>query len=131
MNRRALLAGLLALAACSRADGPVDPVWGKEPCAHCRMLVGDKAHAAQASHDGERRYFDDLGCMVLWLEDRRFAGARAWARDAEDGRWVDARTARYSDGARTPMDFGLAAKKSGPLGWDEARARVMAKERQQ
>jgi len=132
VTRRALAAvlgvALLALS-CARSDAPADPVWGKEPCAHCAMLVSDKAHAAQALHDGDRRYFDDIGCMILWLEKNKANGDRAWVRDADAGGWVDARSSRYADGAKTPMDFGLQAKRGGPLGWDEARTRALAKER--
>ncbi len=129
MTRRAWLACALVAVGCARSSDPVDPVWGKEPCAHCRMLVGDKAHAAQATRDGDRFYFDDLGCMVLWLDDKRFSDARAWARDAS-GKWVDARAARYGEGARTPMDFGLYVQTGGALGWEDARLRVHDKERQ-
>lgn len=126
MNRRALLVALAVVAsiACAKTDDPVDPVWGKEPCAHCAMVVGDRRSAAQIGGDGERRYFDDVGCMASWLE--KHSAAHAWVRD-EDGRWIDARAARYAEGAKTPMDFGFVPSKSG-IDWDELRARLRRRE---
>jgi nitrous oxide reductase accessory protein NosL len=128
MRRRTFILGLglLTLAlACSKTDEPVDPVWGKEPCAYCRMLVSDRRYAAQVVSDGDRRYFDDIGCMVSWLADKK--AERMWVRDAVADRWIDARHARYVEGAKTPMDFGFEARTEGGVGWDEMRDKVLAK----
>lgn len=124
----ALIAATVAFAwACTKPDQPVDPVWGKEPCADCSMLVSERRFAAQLVHDGERRYFDDVGCMVLWSEKRGGVPERAWVYEGSSGPWHPARTARFVDGSRTPMDYGLEASTGGTLGWDEARVRVLAK----
>lgn len=125
MKRRHFLAALL-LVACTSADVPRDPVWGKEPCAHCKMLVGDRHYAAQVVFDGDRFFFDDVGCMVLWLE--KHAG-KPWVHDAATGRWVDARTAAYAPGAATPMDFGWQLDASGHATFAEVRADVLGRER--
>jgi copper chaperone NosL len=127
MNRRALLGGMVALVllACTKTDQPVDPVWGKEPCAHCRMLVSDKRFAAQVVDAGDRFYFDDIGCMVSWLDDKKVE--HMWVRDALADRWIEARHARYVAGAKTPMDFGFEARAESGVGWDEMRDVVNAK----
>lgn len=133
MTRRELLALALGAAvavgagACQKLDEAVDPAWGKQPCAHCAMLVSDKRYAAQVVADGDRKYFDDIGCMVLWTKERKSAPERAWVRAAD--RWVDAKGARYVSGAKTPMDFGFEASASGAdgVGWDEMRDKVIAK----
>ena len=129
MTRRAVLGLLVAsvLIGCTNTDEGVDPVWGKEPCAHCRMIVSDKRFAAQLVDNGDRRWFDDIGCMVLWIEERKAKPSRTWVRDGQTGRWTDARVARYSAGARTPMDFGFEARGDEGVGWDEMRERVLAK----
>ena len=130
MRRRAFLTGAAALVlGCSRSDRPEDPVWGKQPCAHCAMLVTDKRYAAQAIVDGDRRFFDDVGCMVLWADERGKDLALAWVRDADKGGWVEAGGARYASGARTPMDFGFEAREGGTVGWSDVKARVVAKKR--
>jgi hypothetical protein len=85
MNRRTFV-GLafvftLPLSACTASDGPVDPVWGKQPCAHCAMLVTEARFAGQAlEKTGARHYFDDLGCLALWMEGKQLAGS--WAYEA-------------------------------------------------
>lgn len=110
---------------CKGASGPTDPVWGKEPCAHCAMLVSDRRYAAQAVDDGDHFYFDDIGCMVLWLEQH--ARARSWVRGGGGTSWVDAGGARYGAGAATPMDFGFEPRADGAVAWDEVRAAVVRK----
>ena len=61
-------------------------------------------------------------------------------RDAEGARWIDAKSATYVHGARTPMDFGFEARSgaatSSPsgdraIGWDEMRATVVARARRE
>ena len=132
LSRRAAMAsflGALVASACTRADGPVEPVWGKEPCAHCKMLVSDKRYAAQIIDDaGERRFFDDVGCMVLWIDAHK-TPARSWAHEASGAAWLDARTARYVQGARTPMDFGFEANAAEGVPFATARDVVLAKKR--
>ena len=126
---RVLMAGAL-IAACTSTEGPVEPAWGKQPCAHCAMVLSEHGFGAQlVSSDGERFFFDDPGCMVLFVEERRLASARAWVYDDGAGRWTDAHTARYTRGAGTPMDFGFAATSTGALGWNELRTEVLAKQR--
>jgi copper chaperone NosL len=125
----ALVAAALSAVACKQTDAAADPVWGKEPCAHCKMLVSDKRYAGQVVDEtGEHRFFDDIGCMVLWMDARK-APERAWARDSVAGTWVDARTAKYMQGARTPMDFGFEARADGTITFDAVRAAVVAKKR--
>jgi hypothetical protein len=115
---------LLPLVACEQADGPVDPVWGKQPCAHCAMLVSEPHHAAQAiTADGARHYFDDLGCMALHAEEKPLK--KAWAREGASGGWLDVEAASFRSGAKTPMDFGFEIVAGGGThDWTEVRAAV-------
>lgn len=129
MKRRSFLLGIagLVVLACTKTDEPTDPVWGKEPCAHCRMLVGDKRYAGQVVTNGDRKFFDDVGCMVTWLADAK--AERVWVRDALANRWLEAKSARYVEGAKTPMDFGFEARAEGGIGWDEMREAIARKGR--
>jgi copper chaperone NosL len=117
---------LLALVACREPlDQPVDPVWGKQPCDHCAMILSDARFAAESvSADGGRRYFDDIGCMIAYLREHPEAGTRTWVRVGE--RWSPASSAFYRTGVRTPMDYGVAADATG-IGWSEAQALVIRK----
>lgn len=127
-----VLAAVVLAAGCAKSDQPADPVWGKQPCARCAMLVGDKRFAAQlVTGDGDRRYFDDVGCMVVWTKEHAGAAKRSWARDAQTGQWRDARTARFAKGARTPMDYGFETRADGDVSWTEVEAAVLDKEKSQ
>jgi len=135
MNRRTFLAlaAFGAVAACTSSDAVVEPVWGKEPCAHCAMVLSDKRFGAQlVTSDGDRFTFDDVGCMVLFFEERNVVAKRAWVRDGEAGRWVDAAHARYVAGAKSPMDFGYearAATDGSGVACSDMRQTVLAKRR--
>jgi hypothetical protein len=119
----------LMLAACFGADRPAEPVWGKQPCDHCGMVMSDKRFGAESiTEAGERLFFDDVGCMVLFAEEHG-AFARAWVHDAGNGRWLDAQTARYAPAVGTPMDFGFDAREGDGITWSEMRVRVLAKAR--
>lgn len=126
-RRRFLFLGCAAVISlgCTKSDRPIDPVWGKAPCAHCAMLIGDKRFAAQGLLDGDRFFFDDIGCLVLWAEEHK--AARLWSHRAEGDGWEEATTTRYASGTRTPMGFDVEVRAGGPLSWDEVRQRVVQK----
>lgn len=132
MAAMAATAAVLPTVSCARHDGPEDPIWGKVPCAHCRMLIGDKRYAAQVlAADGTRSHFDDIGCMFLFVAEHGTRLGRAWVRDEQHDAWLPAETARFRTGARTPMGFGLAAGADGPLSIDEARRKALQRARSQ
>jgi len=134
MNRRsvlrlAALAGLGLVGACApKSPLPVDPHWGKQPCSHCAMLVSTPRYAAQGMRaNGDRLYFDDVGCMVTWERDHHEAFTHAWAHD-EGASWQPVQTARFHPGETTPMDFGFAAVAAGPgATYGEVRSSVLAR----
>ncbi len=110
--RSLAMVGIVCLfAACSESyDRPLDPVWGKQPCAHCAMLVTEARYSAQlTTQDPERIWFDDIGCLIAYIADRKPKVAHLWVHDAVTPRWLDATATRYQDGAKTPMDFGFVA----------------------
>jgi copper chaperone NosL len=106
---------MMLLLACTPApEQPVDPVWGKQACEHCMMLVSDPRPAAQiVLVGGARKFFDDVGCMVEWLERSGQVPMHMWVRAYDGKGWADARTAHYSDGHRTPMDYGFLPSARG------------------
>ena len=129
MTRMLASFALIALVACESATNPDDPVWGKQACGSCAMLVSDPAYAAQlATQEGTRVYFDDIGCMASYIQERRITPAKMWVRDAS-GKWLDARTTKYKSGARTPMDFGFVPAVDGDA--DYARIEQAARERRE
>lgn len=114
MRVPSLAAALLVLSACSPpADQPVDPVWGKQPCDHCKMLVSEPRPSAQAVVGKSRRFFDDIGCLIGWMEASGEQPEHVWVRAATGNAWVDALAAKYKGGHRTPMDYGFLAETEG------------------
>jgi copper chaperone NosL len=121
----ALVFGVLCVAACQKRDRPEDPVWGKQPCDHCKMILSEPRHAAQAiAPQGDRLFFDDLGCMLEHERARKTPPEHAWVRD-DQGAWIDARATRYAKGARTPMDYGFASSASGTLKLEDVKREIL------
>ncbi len=118
----------LAFAACSTPLRAEDPVWNKQACDHCKMLLSDKRYAASLIDDaGHRLFFDDIGCLVSFELEHR--GPRAhWVKDEASGAWIEADQAFFRVGAATPMDFGYSAHAAAPgLRYDEVRRALQAR----
>ncbi len=111
----ACLLALTFLWACTRpADQPAEPVWGKQACDHCMMLISERPPAAQLTlPDGTRKFFDDVGCMIAWQALAGAQPAHAWVHAADGAGWLDAHSARYRGGQRTPMDYGYLPGREG------------------
>lgn len=126
MNRRTMLGlALLLFVGCKGDDKPIDPVWGKQPCEHCKMLVDDRRSAAEVLlKNGEHAFFDDVGCMIAWADEHP-SETRVFVRSG-DG-WIDARGARYVSGQKTPMDFGYVPSGAGDLDWPTIQSRVLSR----
>jgi hypothetical protein len=131
-----LIAGALAVAVIALVvsvlsggrrlpDGPEPVVWNRQACAHCRMAVGEPAHAAQLiTTDGDALFFDDPGCLMKYLDDRSPKVHRIWFHAHASERWLSAGDVGFVTGVTTPMGFGLAATDrtaSGALTLDQAR----------
>jgi copper chaperone NosL len=135
---RVIVAGLAVLAVAALVftlivrgrplpDQPVPIVWNREPCAHCRMLVGEPAFAAQlVTRGGDVLAFDDPGCLFHYLEEQRPDVHRMWFHDSTAERWLTPEEVGFVRGAQTPMNYGLAAvpvATPGALALDAARRR--------
>ncbi len=118
-GRLALALALVAalLGACEDLSRPVDPVWGKQACAHCAMLVSDPRFAAELTTTaGDRLFFDDPGCMAAYVDEHRTPVRRMWVHDVS-GAWIDAQGAQFKAGASSPMDYGFATDPQGKDDW--------------
>ncbi len=125
---RSTLLLVMLMTSCSDARLVAEePVWGKQQCSHCAMLVSEKVSAAQlVTTDSKRRFFDDLGCMVAWeLREHPTVAAR-WVR--ANGSWADPGSSHFSAGHATPMDFGFVADAAGTLTFDEVRTAVQERQ---
>jgi hypothetical protein len=102
----------------------VQPIeWHKQPCAHCAMLVGEPAHAAQLiTSEGEVLTFDDPGCALSYLDERRPHVHRLWFHHASADRWLPADQVAFTPGGTTPMGSGLLAVELGTQGAQDLAA---------
>ena len=112
---------LLFAFACQPSLGPSEPIWGKQACAHCMMLLSEPRSAAQAQlADGSHVFFDDFGCLAEWLARDSEVVRGTWVRAHAGKGWVEAERTRYATGQRTPMDYGLLPSDQG-LSYEAAR----------
>lgn len=105
--------------ACENPNQPETPVWGKQRCDECAMVVGDPTSAAQlTTTSGERHFFDDPGCLAAYVAGHHPSVRSMWVRTGA-GAWVDARSARFATGATTPMDYGFRVADDGGAVWSD------------
>lgn len=131
----------LLLAGCGHPDGntPATITWDRDTCEFCRMTISDRGFAAEAWVEPEQRHykFDDIGCLVNWLDAHGWTSAqvRLWVADhrhRDQAHWLDARTARYVEGLTTPMDYGFGATDEaapGSMDFKTAAARMLERDK--
>jgi len=120
------------LARAQQAPTGVEPVaWDRAACAHCRMHVGDPRFAAQLqTEEGEVLNFDDPGCLLRYVHERRPRVRAMYFHDVREGRWWSRDEVGFVPMAPTPMGYGVAATRRGAPGavsYEEALARVAAR----
>lgn len=105
----------LVVRAGTRVPDDVQPIeWHVQPCAHCQMLVGEPSHAAQLiTQAGEVLAFDDPGCALHYLAERKPVVHRLWFHAAREPRWLAADAVAFLTGGTTPMASGLLAVDRG------------------
>ena len=148
------VAGLLltplaaSLAGCASEHWPegMKPIaWDRDACVRCNMRIADHRFAAQLRGGPKDTTFkfDDVGCLVFWLEEQRArfpwmdeAATRMWVAawespSAGEAIWLDPRQARYI-AKRSPMRYDLAASAAAAadapsLSYAEMRAKTLAR----
>ncbi|SFV63744.1 hypothetical protein MNB_SV-3-505 [hydrothermal vent metagenome] len=78
----------------------------------CKMLITKKDNTAEViAPDGKTWFFDDPGCMVLWLQHKPFKeSAVLWVYTLDTKRWIDAKKAYYGVKDHTEMHYGFGAR---------------------
>ena len=101
---------LLAVGCQHAAPGPADIEPG-DICASCKMAISEKRYAAELiDRDGELLRFDDIGCMLRWVEGQPHEATAYFVADFDSRKWVRAEEAYYvrSPELKTPMS-GIVA----------------------
>lgn len=95
----------------TRIPDDVQPIaWNKEACAHCHMLIGDPAYAAQViTTDGDVLSFDDPGCAIRYLREHTGHIHRAWFHAGRGDTWLPADEVAFVRTPASPMGSNLIA----------------------
>jgi len=100
-------------------------------CPHCFMYLVGKKHTAQAiDTTGKTYFFDDPGCLVLWIKDQKIAAETLtlWVYSMDSHQWIDMKKAYFDTKELTPMEHGFAAyakAKEGFIDFEEMQLRVL------
>ncbi|MDR0250569.1 MAG: hypothetical protein LBI35_04560 [Burkholderiales bacterium] len=106
---------LLAFAQNQKAEAvPREIKLEQDTCTRCKMVLKDRLNSAQIidPETGEMLMFDDLGCAVAWLDEKKPAwrsNAVVYVNDATDGTWLRMDEAVLASPYPTPMKFDIAA----------------------
>lgn len=97
---------------------------------YCKMLITTERNSVQVvSPDGNTWFFDDPGCMILWIQDQSFKDdAKIWVHTIDTNRWVDAKKAWYGVTDRTEMHYGFGAREKkvdGAIDFKEMELRML------
>ncbi len=96
----------------------------------CTMVVKNDKYAAQvASKSGKTWFFDDIGCLILWMKNKNFkTPPLLWTHTIDTNKWIDAKKAFYSRDEATPMLYGFGAyehKKEGFIDFKEMKLKML------
>ena len=81
-------------------------------CPQCNMeLPESNIHTSSVEGNFKTEYFDDVGCMVLWMKknhiDLNSVNLKVYSNDTK--KYIDAKKAFYRFNEKTPMMYGFSA----------------------
>ena len=107
---------LLSFVACeNKSDSTIAQVhWDRDMCANCVMVISDRHNTVQVQNPKTKKVymFDDIGCMAVWFKDQNITWkdkAIVWVTDADTAQCINAKTAFFDTGNKTPMAYGFSA----------------------
>lgn len=115
-----LLFTMLLSTACLQEEiKPQEPIWGKEACSRCRMVLSEKRFAVQRLFpSGEVHFYDDIICALK--HNHALDEGTLYVRPDQGNEWIPAKEAMYLSGLMTPMNSGYGAvKEGGTVKFDE------------
>lgn len=110
----------ILISSCVEGEArPQDPLWERESCARCRMVLSEKRFAVQRIlATGETHYYDDIVCAMK--HSHTPDDGKVYVRPDGGDEWVPAEESTFEKGLRTPMNSGYGAVKSnGPVSYQE------------
>ena len=80
----------------------------------CAMLIKTQRNAAEVvAPDGRTWFFDTPGCMVKWLQNKKWKdNVKLWVHTIDTNRWLDAKQAKYGIKDKDEMGYGFGAREN-------------------
>ncbi len=100
------------MACASYGKTPPDIRYGEDVCDACHMVISESRFAAAlTTPDGHVYLFDDIGCMVRFVQTQNVTIQNAWVHDYTTTIWTPVETALFVRTRRvtTPMGYGVIA----------------------
>jgi len=90
---------------------PIEMKLNKYQDSDCGMVIEDLEYASQVNAvDGKTWFFHDHGGFVNWLKDKPFKEyVVIWVMSKDTKKWINAKSAYYSQTDETPMGYGFGA----------------------
>lgn len=101
----------------------------KEVCPKCNMeLPASNIYTAKLQAQNRNYSFDDIGCLVLWSQEKEINmdDAEVFANDIQ--RYIDVSKAYFSFNEKTPMSYGFGAyeiEKENTIKMDDVKLRIL------
>ncbi len=116
-----LVAAAVLVFAVHRLQQPPEGVrpiiYDRESCAECGMSISDPRFAAQLQTAGGEVYdFDDPGCLLAFVEQRRPRVHALYFHAFDGDKWLKADEVGFVRGKESPMGYGLGAVRKGTDG---------------
>lgn len=98
-------------------------------CSECSMDIEALEYSAQIiTPKGDTYFFDDIGCVVLWLQNHTIKTQKIMTKTLDTGNWIDVDKAWYTRTAASPMGYGFAAyehKQEGFISYEEMKLMML------
>jgi hypothetical protein len=79
-------------------------------CSECNMDIEDMRYEAQIiTKNGNTYFFDDIGCIILWLKNHDVQIVKIVTKTIDTNKWLNVNEAWYSKIAQSPMGYGFGA----------------------
>jgi len=78
-------------------------------CSECNMDIENLDYIVELiAQNGNTYFFDDIGCVVLWLEKHSPKIHKLMVKTLDTHQWIEAEKAWYSRTSPSPMGYGFA-----------------------
>lgn len=79
-------------------------------CPKCHMEVQKSSvYSATINENGHLKYFDDIGCMILWAKENKITlKTNVNVFSSDTNKYIDATKANYKINDTTPMSYGFS-----------------------